>query len=290
MAGSSQTTTDREAIRRWAEERGGRPASVRDTGGKGGPGVLRIDFEEQEPDDRLEPIDWDQFFEKFEEAGLAFLYQDTLKSGKQSRFFKFVQREGTNRDMGGRGKRGSRGTGSADEGEDGAGRDAAPKKSARSRTAEPKAEAGGDAAGEKPARSTRKKADDGDGAARATEGDAPKRTTTTRRKQAADGDADDKSRGRSGSSQTTADHDEIRRWVEARQGHPARVRDTGGKNDAGLLRIDFDEREPDERDARLVWIEWDEFFQKFEEAGLAFLYQETLKSGKESRFFKFVQR
>jgi hypothetical protein len=48
---------------------------------------------------------WEEFFEKFEEAGLAFLYQDTLKSGEQSRFFKFVQREGADRDQGGRGKR-----------------------------------------------------------------------------------------------------------------------------------------------------------------------------------------
>ena len=104
MAGSSQTTTDHEVIRRWAEERGGHPASVRDTGTKGDAGVLRLDFEEREPDDRLEAISWEEFFDKFEESGLAFLYQDTLKSGQQSRFFKFVQREGI---------------GSADEGDGG---------------------------------------------------------------------------------------------------------------------------------------------------------------------------
>ncbi len=93
-----------------------------------------------------------------------------------------------------------------------------------------------------------------------------------------------------GSSDTTTDHEVIRRWVEERQGHPARVRDTGGKNDAGLLRIDFDEPNPDDRDARLEPIEWDDFFKKFDDSGLAFLYQDTLKSGEQSRFFKFVQR
>ena len=33
-----------------------------------------------------------------------------------------------------------------------------------------------------------------------------------------------------------------------------------------------------------------DFFEKFEEAKLAFLYQEEKKSGEESRFFKFVKR
>ena len=68
---------------------------------KGDPGLLRIDFEEPDPDNRTPG--WSRSsgtssFKKFEEAGLAFLYQDTLKSGEQSRFFKFVQREGTSRD------------------------------------------------------------------------------------------------------------------------------------------------------------------------------------------------
>ena len=43
----------------------------------------------------------------------------------------------------------------------------------------------------------------------------------------------------SGSSKTTTDHEEIRRWVEARGGRPACVRGTGGRGDTGMLRIDF---------------------------------------------------
>ena len=66
----AQTTTDHDTIRRWAEDRGGHPATVADTS-DGGAGVLRIDFEEEQPDERLEPISWDEFFAKFEEADLV---------------------------------------------------------------------------------------------------------------------------------------------------------------------------------------------------------------------------
>ncbi len=81
------TTTDRQAIRRWAEARGGRPARV---GGSGEGGILRIDFGESEAE--LEEIDWDEFFEIFDGNDLAFLHQDRTKDGKESRFNKFVER------------------------------------------------------------------------------------------------------------------------------------------------------------------------------------------------------
>ena len=92
MSGESQTTTDHEVIRKWAADRGGRPASVAGTGG-GEPGLLRIEFPGQGSDDKLDEISWDDFFQKFEENRLAFLYQDTLADGNISRFFKFVSRD-----------------------------------------------------------------------------------------------------------------------------------------------------------------------------------------------------
>ena len=83
----------------------------------------------------------------------------------------------------------------------------------------------------------------------------------------------------------TTDHDEIRRWAEARDGHPASVRGTEDEDDsAGLLRIAFT------NDPALETIEWDEFFEKFDDEGLAFLYQDQTKDGKPSRFFKLVER
>jgi hypothetical protein len=87
----SKTTTDHDEIRRWAEERGGHPAAVESTGGDGDPGVLRIDFDE--PEERLQEISWDEWFEKFDKENLAFLYQEETKDGGQSRFFKVVSRD-----------------------------------------------------------------------------------------------------------------------------------------------------------------------------------------------------
>ena len=86
----SKTTTDHDEIRRWAEERGGRPVTAKGTESGGEPGVLRFDF--NEPEDSLEEISWDEFFEKFEKEKLALLYQEETKDGSESRFFKLVNR------------------------------------------------------------------------------------------------------------------------------------------------------------------------------------------------------
>lgn len=84
---SALQTTDHEAIRRWIDERQGTPSRVR---GSSSGGILRVDF--GEPDEALEPIDWDVFFEIFEKGDLAFLHQDKTEDGKLSRFSKFVSR------------------------------------------------------------------------------------------------------------------------------------------------------------------------------------------------------
>jgi hypothetical protein len=86
-------------------------------------------------------------------------------------------------------------------------------------------------------------------------------------------------------SDTTTDHDVIRKWVEARQGRPTRVKGTGDEHGEGILRIDF--AEPDEK---LEEISWDEFFTTFDDRDLAFLHQDKTADGKTSRFFKFVRR
>ena len=53
----------------------------------------------------------------------------------------------------------------------------------------------------------------------------------------------------------TTDHEKIRKWAEARGGHPTDVKGTGGKSDAGILRLDF---APPEK--KLEEISWDAFF------------------------------
>lgn len=92
MAGESKTTTDHETIKKWAEARGGKPATVKNTESKGEPGVLRIDFPGYKGEGSLEEISWEQFFKKFDENKLAFLYQDKTSGGEESRFFKLVKR------------------------------------------------------------------------------------------------------------------------------------------------------------------------------------------------------
>ena len=88
------------------------------------------------------------------------------------------------------------------------------------------------------------------------------------------------------SATTTTNHDEIRKWVEDRGGHPAIVKDTENNNrPGGMIRIDFDD--PDgSKDAGLKRIGWDEFFEIFDKNDLAFLRQDL----PDSRFNKFVQR
>lgn len=73
------------------EERNGRPATVKNTGRDGeDAGLLRIDFPGYSGEDSLEEISWEDFFRKFDENNLKFLYQEKTEDGKQSRFNKFI--------------------------------------------------------------------------------------------------------------------------------------------------------------------------------------------------------
>lgn len=50
-------------------------------------GALHIEFEA-----RAEPIAWEEWFERFDEEGLCFLYQEEKVGGDMSTFFKLVLR------------------------------------------------------------------------------------------------------------------------------------------------------------------------------------------------------
>ena len=86
---SAKTTTDHETVRRWVEQRGGRPARVAETGSGNDPGLLRIDYPGFGAEDKLEEISWDEWFRAFDEHNLAFLYEDE----KDSRFSKLIFRD-----------------------------------------------------------------------------------------------------------------------------------------------------------------------------------------------------
>lgn len=90
-------------------------------------------------------------------------------------------------------------------------------------------------------------------------------------------------------SMITTNHDEIRKWVDERGGHPAKVKGTerAGESGGGLLRIDYPGYSGEER---LEEITWEQFFDQFEKNNLAFLYQDTLESGETSRFSKLIDR
>ena len=87
----SKTTTDHDEIKKWVEDRGGRPAIVKGTE-KGESALLRIDYPGFSGEDTLEQIEWDEFFQIFDDNELAFLYQDATEGGGESRFSKFVNR------------------------------------------------------------------------------------------------------------------------------------------------------------------------------------------------------
>ena len=93
-ASDSRVTTDHDEIRRWVESKGGKPACVKGTGDRNDPGVLRIDFPGYSGEESLQEMDWDEWFDKFDCAHLALLYQDQTADGHPSRFSKLINRHG----------------------------------------------------------------------------------------------------------------------------------------------------------------------------------------------------
>jgi len=87
------------------------------------------------------------------------------------------------------------------------------------------------------------------------------------------------------SAKPVTDHEQIRKWADARGSRPARVRDTVDRSGSGVLRFDFDGK-----DEALEEIDWNTFFGIFEEHKLALLEQQETTSGRISRFSKFVHR
>ena len=83
--GQTLATRSADVIRAWAEARGGRPATT-PRGDPERPRVLRFDFPGY--DKGLQPVSWEAWLGTFEERGLVFLYQETMKAGNQSNFFR----------------------------------------------------------------------------------------------------------------------------------------------------------------------------------------------------------
>jgi len=91
MIGISMRTTDPETIRRWVEDRGGRPAVI-----KARPDTApRIEFPQYQHRGAriIEWVTWEEFFRRFEQRRLAFVYQERTAGGAMSRYFKLVSRD-----------------------------------------------------------------------------------------------------------------------------------------------------------------------------------------------------
>lgn len=87
-AGQSLATRSHEVIQHWAEQRHAVPATVPGTEHDGRPGVLRFDF----PDfggRELKTIDWGLWFRSFDERELVFVFQEHMRNGNMSNFFRF---------------------------------------------------------------------------------------------------------------------------------------------------------------------------------------------------------
>jgi hypothetical protein len=85
--GQTLVTRNPEVIKRWAEERDAAPATVPGTEHGDHLGVLRFDFPGYGGED-LKEVSWEEWLGTFEERGLNFLYQEHLKDGSQSNFFR----------------------------------------------------------------------------------------------------------------------------------------------------------------------------------------------------------
>ena len=90
----SFSTTNHDEIKTWVEKRKGTPSTVKGTeNNEENTGILRIDFPGYSGKDTLEAISWEDFFKKFDESNLEFLYQNETAGGKESRFNKFVSKK-----------------------------------------------------------------------------------------------------------------------------------------------------------------------------------------------------
>ncbi len=84
--GQTLATRNPDVIQKWAEARGAEPATIA-TNDPRSPRVLRLNF----PGfggQSLQPVPWKNWLKTFEDRDLVFLFQERMKSGKQSNFFR----------------------------------------------------------------------------------------------------------------------------------------------------------------------------------------------------------
>lgn len=84
--GQSLATRSHAVIRRWAQQREATPATT-PGGDTEHPRVLRFNFPGF--DRNLQEVSWDAWLRTFDERELVFVFQENMKAGNRSNFFKF---------------------------------------------------------------------------------------------------------------------------------------------------------------------------------------------------------
>jgi hypothetical protein len=90
MIVEGKVTTDKKAIKEWVEERKGWPAVQIRANENGKEKILWVGFPGANTQKNLKEITWEEFFEKFDQEQLTFLYQDASLNGEPSQFFYFL--------------------------------------------------------------------------------------------------------------------------------------------------------------------------------------------------------
>ncbi|WTZ02971.1 hypothetical protein OG767_29335 [Micromonospora sp. NBC_01392] len=86
--GRSLVTRNHEVIQRWARARGAKPATIAGTERGDRPGVLTFNLPGYRESSRLREITWDAWFRTFDSRRLNLIYQEQLRDGRQSNFFR----------------------------------------------------------------------------------------------------------------------------------------------------------------------------------------------------------
>jgi hypothetical protein len=89
------------------------------------------------------------------------------------------------------------------------------------------------------------------------------------------------------SERVLTDHEQIRKWAEARHAQPACVKGTDNQDGSCLLRLDFPGYSGE---GSLEAIPWDQWFRVFDERKLALIVEDKMADGKPGNFNKLVSR
>jgi hypothetical protein len=87
---AGKVTTDPNFIKTWIEKREGTPGMIKN--GRGGPKDIKlaVRFPDVPGNEKVVPISWESFFQKFDRERLSFMYEETGPDGALSRFYYFL--------------------------------------------------------------------------------------------------------------------------------------------------------------------------------------------------------